>query len=68
MDDHMFNKIEELYEWSYVESEGQHCMRYDFLHTSGQMASLWVYENGSIDGLYPKSIEKELNELVTLTV
>jgi hypothetical protein len=68
MDEHIFNKIEALYDWSYTESEGPNCMRYDFTHTSGQPASLWVYQDGTIDGLYPKSIEKELNELVTLTV
>jgi len=54
------DELESAINWSYVESEGPDCVRFD-----SSTDSMWVYENGSISGMKPTAkIQKIINDCI----
>lgn len=56
-------KLEESYDWDYVESEGGMAVRYDF----GSL-SLWIYSSGTCEGHCPKSLKEEIESIPEINV
>jgi hypothetical protein len=52
-------KVEEIYEWDYVEQEGSWATRFDYRGSN----SIWINTDGSIEGSIPKSIVGKLTKL-----
>ena len=57
--------LEYATDWGYVEYEGQNRIRYDW---PGDMYSMWLNDDGTIEGRIPKDIKEELlSKGVTIT-
>ena len=54
-------KLERLYDWSYVESEGENDLRFDW---DGGQQSMWIRNYGSkgyeVDGTCPPRVKRYL--------
>jgi hypothetical protein len=46
-----------IYDWTYSESEGPNCTRYDFMTKTGEEASVWLYNGNQLEGHLPKSLK-----------
>jgi hypothetical protein len=54
----LLDKLEDSFNWDYVESEGKNVVRFDY-----RDYSLWVYRGGDYDGSVPNlKIERILNK------
>lgn len=58
----MRDSMENAIAWSFVESEGQDVIRFDWGYRS-----VWIYQWGDIDGLetFPKPYQKRIKQVVS---